>query len=614
MRHVENLAELNALLKRRFLYISVLMALVAVVLAARSYYLQVLHGGDFIVQAEQNRLQFEPLPPERGLIRARDGELLARNVVSRSLYLNPDLIPEADFPGLIDDLSQYIDIQPHHVERYHYLRAQKRRPQSAVLLRNALKRGELAYFAVNSHKFPQVEVRTELQRHYPLGAAFGHITGYVGAINADDARSIDSERYYRTNQIGKDGIERTLEPALHGYPGVQEIEVNGAGGIVRYLEVQPAQRGQDIELTIDAGLQLSASHAMSNKRGVLIASDPQSGDILAMVSAPSYDPNLFVGGIDKHSYRRLNEQKALFNRITLGSYPPASTIKPFFALAALNEDITHAQLTIMDMGYFKFDDDDLVYRTWKQSGHGLVNLRRSIVVSSDTYFYHLGYTMGIAKMKRYLELFGFGQVSGAELLHEQAPELPSNSWKRERYDTHWFRGDTINASIGQGFLLVNPMQLMQATNTLVNRGEYVGLRLVRAIGSQTQAVRRDSSKDLILKNNKHWYTVLEAMQGVMHDSEGTAKLSAVGSSYEILGKTGTAQVISMRHSQETLEDERYRDHALFIGAAPAHNPRIAVTVILENGGSGGAQAAPLARALMDQWLLRNPEYLIAASN
>ena len=590
------------------------MALMTAVLVARVYYLQISEGSSFVVQAEQNRLKFEALPPERGMITARDGELLAHNIVSKGLYVNPDRLRPQDLPDFFKQLGQYVDISERDLTRFHNLRQQRRRPNTALLLRSQLSRDELARFSVNAHRFPAAEIQTELLRHYPQRAKLGHVTGYVGAINAREAASIDAARYAATGQIGKDGIERSLEEHLHGFPGLQKIEVDGAGRVVQNLDIQRATRGQDVQLSIDVGLQATAVQGFNGKKGVLVASDPQNGDILAIVSSPSYDPNLFVGGIDQSSYDRLNAEKALFNRLTLGSYPPASTIKPFFAIAALNEGVTSAETTIRDKGYFQFEGDDLIYRNWKHSGHGMVNLYRSIVVSSDTYFYHLGYSMGIDTMHTYLKKFGFGERSSVELWGERVPSLPSRDWKQRKHDSFWYRGDTINASIGQGFMLSNPLQLAQANNNLINRGQHIGLRLVKKIGNVEQPIRRDPGKDLVLRNEKYWEIVLRAMEGVMHDSEGTAKYSGANSYYRILGKTGTAQVISLRHEEQgKVIDERYRDHALFIGAAPVDDPRIAVVVIVENGGSGGAQAAPIARALMDQWLLRpQPKQLTLA--
>ena len=614
MRQLQNLAQLNALLKQRLFCMCALMALMTAILVGRTYYLQIAEGSNFVVQAEQNRLRFEALPPERGMITARDGELLARNIVSKGLYVNPDMLRQQALPDFFEQIGQYIDISERDLTRFDNLRQQRRRPNTALLLRSQLSRDELARFSVNAHRFPAAEIQAELLRHYPQRAKLGHVTGYVGAINAREAASIDAARYAATGQIGKDGIERALEEYLHGFPGLQKIEVDGAGRIVQNLDIQRATRGQDVQLSIDVGLQATAVQGFNGKKGVLVASDPQNGDILAIVSSPSYDPNLFVGGIDQSSYDRLNAQKALFNRLTLGSYPPASTIKPFFAIAALNEGVTSAETTIRDKGYFQFEGDDLIYRNWKHSGHGMVNLYRSIVVSSDTYFYHLGYSMGIDTMHTYLKKFGFGDRSSVELWGERVPSLPSRDWKRRKHDSFWYRGDTINASIGQGFMLSNPLQLAQANNNLINRGQHIGLRLVKKIGDVEQPIRRDPSKDLVLRNEKYWEIVLRAMEGVMHDSEGTAKYSGANSYYRILGKTGTAQVISLRHEEQgKVIDERYRDHALFIGAAPVDDPRIAVVVIVENGGSGGAQAAPIARALMDQWLLRpQPKQLTLA--
>ena len=614
MRQLQNLIQLNALLRQRLFCICVLMALMTALLVARTYHLQISEGSSFVVQAEQNRLKFEALPPERGMITARDGELLAHNIVSKGLYVNPDVLRGEDLADFFEQLGEYVAIGERDLVRFHNLRQQRRRPNTALLLRSQLSRDELARFSVNAHRFPAAEIQTEFLRYYPQRAKLGHVTGYVGAINAKEAASIDAARYAATGQIGKDGIEKSLEEHLHGFPGLQKIEVDGAGRILQHLDIQRSVRGQDVQLTIDVGLQATAVQGFNDKKGVLVASEPHSGDILAIVSSPSYDPNLFVGGIDQTSYDRLNAQKALFNRLTLGSYPPASTIKPFFAIAALNEGVTNAEITIKDKGYFQFEGDDLVYRNWKHSGHGKVNLYRSIVVSSDTYFYHLGYSMGIDTMHNYLAKFGFGDRSSVELWGERVPSLPSRDWKRRKHDSFWYRGDTINASIGQGFMLSNPLQLAQANNNLVNRGRHIGLRLVKKIGAVEQPIRRDASKDLVLRNDKYWDMVLRAMEGVMHDREGTAKYSGANSHYRLLGKTGTAQVISLRHEEQgKVIDERYRDHALFIGAAPVDNPRIAVIVIIENGGSGGAQAAPIARALMDQWLLRpQPEQLTLA--
>ena len=574
-------------------------------LLVRAGYLQLVHHQDFVVLAEKNRLQFAAVPPERGLIFDRNGVLITHNRVSKGVYLIPEKTPDVE--TLITDLRDHFPINENHLERYHRALKQSRRPHSPVLLRRELSDQQLAALMVNRHKLPNVLIQDTLLRSYPYGEVFSHVVGYTAAINDQEASFLPRERYLNTSKTGKIGIEKFYEDRLHGFPGVQKVEVDVRNRIVRYLDYQAPQRGEDLTLTLDLGLQQQAHKEMEFKRGVVIASDPRSGDILALVSSPGFDPNPFVSGIDHLSYRILNTSQdlPLFNRFAQGRYAPASTLKPFYAIGALDDQIIKPEDTIYDRGWYQLENDDLIYRNWKRSGHGVVNLQRALRVSSDTYFYHLATQMNIDRMTHYLDQYGLGRKSGAGIWGEQAPALPTRAWKREKHQLPWFPGDTLNASIGQGYVQINPIQLASAVNQLANRGKYIGLRLIHRIHHTLQPLRREPQHDIHLRDPQNWERVIDSLLEVMHHHEGTGYYAATGAAYRIAGKTGTAQVVNLRHEHLDKDNlpPHLRDHALFFGFAPAVNPEISVLVIIENGGSGGSHAAPIARRLMDQWLL-----------
>jgi penicillin-binding protein 2 len=583
--------------------------LLMLTLLGRFIYLQVLRHSHFSTLAENNRISVVPVVPNRGLILDRNGFVLARNYSGYTLEITPSKVDDLD--KTIDALAKLVDIEPSDRKRFRKLMADSHDFES-LPIRSRLSDEEVARFAAQSYRFPGVAIRARLFREYPLHDATSHLIGYVGRINDKDVDQLEkTDRYanYRgTDYIGKAGIEQSYETELHGTTGFEQVEVDANGRAVRVLSRTPPVSGDTLKLTLDAKLQEIAVQAFGQYRGALVAIDPNNGEVLAFVSKPGYDPNLFIDGIDIDSWNALNDSPdtPLLNRVLQGQYPPGSTIKPFLALAALHYGTRTASYTINDPGYFTLPGSSHQYRDWKQGGHGKVDMFKAIQQSCDTYFYSLANDMGIDKMHDYLTQFGFGRKTGIDLAGELPGLVPSQSWKENRYHQQWYPGDTISAGIGQGYVLVTPLQLAFAAATLANNGVGYRPHLVREIeqGGIDEPVPVPPPVDLHL-NPQNLALVKSAMEAVTQPG-GTAVAANIGTPYSVAGKTGTAQVVGVKQGEKydaSELSERNRDHAWFIAFAPADKPRLAVAVLVENGGHGGSTAAPIARKVFDYYLL-----------
>lgn len=587
----------------------VIICLASAAMLARLIYLQVIGHEHFTTLSLDNRVSIVPLPPTRGLIYDRNGVLLAQNVPTFSLEIIPEQVTDLD--QTLNQLATLIPITDDDLLRFHKLRRKKPRFES-IPLRFRLTDQEVASFAVNRHRFPGVDIAARLMRNYPLGPTGVHIVGYVGRINEDELQTLDSSDYRGTSHVGKTGVEKSYEDTLHGTVGVQQVEVNALGRTLRALQTTPPSPGKDLYLTIDSYLQAVAEAAMAGRRGSIVAIEPATGDILALVSTPTYDPNMFVVGIDAKSYDALQSSpdEPLFNRALRGRYPPGSTIKPFVGLAGLENDKATMDSRLYCPGWYSLRNDSHRYRDWKRGGHGVVAMHAAIVESCDVYFYDLALNLGIDNIHSFLGQFGFGKQTGVDISGELSGLLPSREWKQAALSQPWYPGETLIVGIGQGYALSTPLQLALATATLANGGNILKPRVVGKLhdASTDSVTPLDPVRTgtVFLKNPENLDTIVAAMIDVVHGRAGTAKGIGKDAPYIIAGKTGTAQVFGIKQDEKYVAedlDERLLDHALFIAFAPAENPQIAVAVIVENGGSGGATAAPVARQVMDYYLL-----------
>jgi len=591
--------------------VCVVLVLLAVLLS-RMYQLQVVEFQKYQIASEQNRVEVEPIAPTRGLIYDRNGVLLAKNTPNFSLGIVPEKVKDTE--ALVESLRQIIAISERDVERYKRRLRERRRPLEPVAIRNRLTEEEIAQVAVELHRFPAVSVDAKLVRSYPLGSPFAHVVGYVARINERELGKVDAKNYQATNHIGKLGVERFYENSLHGSVGYQKVEADARGQVLKVIERVPPTPGKNLRLSLDSRLQNTASKLLDGRRGAIVAIEPKSGGILALVSEPSFDPNLFVLGIDHQSYGELRDSKAkpLFNRALKWQYPPGSTIKPMLGLAGVEAGVVDWNFSIMDYGTYQLKNDDRIYRDWKRTGHGKVNLHKSIVQSCDTYFYELAFRLGIDRMSDFLAKFGFGDLTSLDISEARRGLLPTREWKRGAKGLPWFPGDSLNMGLGQGYMLVTPLQLAAATAIFANKGKWVRPRLTMDgnLSEVADQIKKDMSeaelKNVILKNPDNWNRMFNAMEDVVHGSRGTARASGYRAKYKIAGKTGTAQVVGIAQGEEydeTKLSEWHRDHAWFMGFAPLEDPQIAVAVLVENGGSGSSSAAPLTRKLFDAHLL-----------
>ena len=579
-----------------------LLALVTV----RYYNLQITNYQTYKTQSERNRVQLQPLPPKRGLIYDRNGVLLADNRPSYILSVVRERV--ADLDATLSALRALVPISDSDLENFQK-KVLRSRPYEAVPLRFRLTEDERARLAVNRHRLPGVVVDAQLLRHYPHGELFSHAIGYVGRINEQESWELDETDYRGTFHVGKIGVEKYYEDLLHGTVGYQNVETNAHGRVLRVLERHDPLPGADLVLHLDIELQRTAYEAFEGRRGALVAIDPMTGGILALVSTPGFDTNLFVNGISSVDYSALRDSPdvPLFNRAVQGQYPPGSTIKPMMGLAGLESGLVTPDYTVPDPGWYRLPGDSRRYRDWilkiRGTGHApRVDLNMAIAESCDVYFYDLARRLTIDRMYDYLRPFGLGERTGVDTTNERRGVLPSTRWKREAMAQPWYPGETLSAGIGQGYMLTTPMQLAVATNALATRGEHRSPRLVRAINGESMVAPLLERVPGLPEN---WQAVHAGMHSVVHGARGSARKIAKGIQYEVGGKTGTAQVIGIAQNAVYKEEEvaeRHRNHGLFIAFAPFEAPTIALAVIVENGG-GSSAAYPIARKVMDTWLL-----------
>jgi penicillin-binding protein 2 len=597
--------------RRRLRFAGVVAGLLFLVLLGRFFWLQVLQYDHYQALAENNRIALVPAVPSRGAVLDRTGTVLAHNFSAHTLEITP-----SKTGGLEDTLArlgEIIRVDPSDYKRFKRLLAESKNFET-LPIRAHLTEEEVARFAVNRYRFPGVEIRARQFREYPFGATFSHVIGYIGRINQRDLDRLEEKdmlaNYKGTDHIGKMGVEASYETWLHGSTGIEKVEIESSGRPVRILSRTPPMAGYDIYLHLDAKLQQVAENTFGDFRGALVALDPRNGGVLALVSKPGFDPNLFVDGIDPANWSLLNDSpdKPLINRALRGAYPPGSTIKPFMALAGLELGVRRPNDTISDPGYYSLPGSSHRFRDWKKDGHGAVDLKRSVVISCDTYYYQLAQQMGIRNMHDFLAKFGFGRKSGVDLDGELAGVLPSPEWKAKRFKQPWLPAETVIAGIGQGYNLTTPMQLAVATMAVANNGVVYKPQLIRAWRDPATGKNNFAAPEVVNNidlNPDHLALVREAMVDVTRPG-GTAAAAAAGTPYLLAGKTGTAQVVGIKQNERYDERRvaaRLRDHALFISFAPADNPKIVVAVMVENGGHGGSTAAPIARKVIDYWLL-----------
>jgi len=587
-----------------------------VLLLARFTWLQVVQREYYHTLAEQNRISVAPVVPNRGLILDRNGQVLAANYSAYTLEITPSRVPNVE--KAIDELAKVIDVSPRDRRRFKKLQEESKNFES-LPIRTRLTEEEVARFAVNRFRFPGFEIKARLFRSYPQGEVASHAIGYIGRINDADVKRIDeaglTTNYKGTDHIGKLGIEGAYEQELHGTTGSERVEIDAGGRAIRSLGRAEPFSGNNLIVTLDLKLQRIAEDAFQEFKGALVAIDPKTGEVLALVSRPGFDPNLFVDGIDPVNWDALNNSpdKPLNNRALRGQYPPGSTIKPFMGLAGLEYKKRTPEYAISDPGFFSLPGVPHRYRDHKKDGHGSVNLHKAIVVSCDTYFYGLATELGIDSIHRYLTQFGFGQPTGIDIEGETQGLAPSQEWKQRRFKQKWYAGDTVSIGIGQGYLLTTPLQLAAATATLANNGRVVHPRLLKALqNAQTLETREIQSQEgeVVAIKPEHLALIKAAMVDVTRPG-GTAVRAGQGAPYTVAAKTGTAQVIGMKQGESYNEKkikEEHRDHALFIAFAPADDPKLAMAILVENGGHGGSTAAPIAREVFDFFLLgkRNP--------
>lgn len=608
-------SSVSRLFKHRINVAAIICVLMVAGLFVRLAGLQIVEYAHFSGLSENNRIRVMALPPNRGLIYDRNGVILAENRPTFHLELIPEQID--DLEATLKALSKIVSLSERDVSQFRSsLRAQ--RPFESISLRSRLDDVEVARLAVNRHRFPGMDISARLTRYYPQGESAVHTIGYVGRINEKELQNIDQGNYRGTSHIGKSGLEQFYEAELHGTVGQQSVEVNAEGRIISVVDKVPPVAGNNLFLSLDIELQKVAEAALGEQYGSVVAMDPKTGEILAMASTPTYDPNLFVHGISYAKYEELqtSEGKPLFNRVLYGQYPPGSTIKPFVGLAGLETRTVGAKEGVNCKGYYLLPGDktERKYRDWKKTGHGHTDMEKAVVQSCDVYFYELAHRMGIDRMHDFLAKFNFGEKTGIDLYGERSGLLPSSDWKAAVHRRVWYPGETLIAGIGQGYVLTTPLQLAVATATLANKGMSVQPHLLKSIQSTEAAEKKaiePKTGKFVLRNPAYWDEIHRAMRNVVHGARGTARATGIGMSYEMAGKTGTAQVFGIAQDEEYDEEtvsRKLRDHGLFIAFAPVEEPEIVVAVVVENG-EHGSWMAPIAREVMDHYLLKKDKIL-----
>lgn len=620
---LQDLSKERRIFLSRILIAAVIVVLLFLLLLARLIHLQVFEHEYYSSKSDNYRIHIQSVPPTRGLIYDRNGILLAENVPAFSLVLVKE--HSGDVETVLERLQGLVDLSQEDIDKFYTRFNQRQVPFSSTLLKFNLSEEEMARIAVNQFRLPGVSVEAQLVRHYPLGDIFAHSVGYLGSISEEELRELDAVDYSGTNQIGKMGVERFYEDLLHGTVGYETVEKNARGQIMKVLDRTDPVPGQDIVLNLDAHLQLAALNALGEYRGAIVALDPDSGGVLSMVSNPGFDPNLFAQGISRQDFEKLRDPvlSPMFNR-ALAGYSPGSTVKPFVGLAGLDYGIRTREYTIDDPGYFELDGTDHVYHDWtwwgSRNGHGRVNLEKAVYQSCDIYFYDLATDMGIDLMHDFLFRFGFGRNTSVDIQGARSGTLPSREWKRNALGEVWYPGETLNSAIGQGYTLATPLQLATATMVLANRGDWHQPMMLRQVGLNGEEIApRSQIPDIRLNNPDDWSFIHQAMEKVVHRGDGGYRDNGTAYAYldmenpleyRMAGKSGTAQVVGIARDHDGNTDEvpeRYRDHALFIAFAPVEDPEIAVAVFVEHGEGGSSVAGPIARQVIDSYLLRDED-------
>lgn len=591
------------LIQNRLMVAAIGGACLLILLVVRLIWLQLIETERFQTASEANRLQTLPVSPARGLIVDRNGMILAENRPNLQLLLVPEEVDDIDV--MVSEVRSRIEFTDGDAERFAKNLKSRRRPRDPVVVKDDLSESEAALIAVDLFQFPGLQIEARPTRFYPYGGLTAHSLGYVGRLSLSELQAIEESRYAGTETIGKSGVEKAYEDALLGQVGVERVETSARGQIMRSVDRDEPVPGADIPLHLDIGLTAKLYEALGDRRGAIVAMDPQTGGILGLASAPTYDANAFIGGISQAEYAALqvNQDTPLFNRALRGQYPPGSTIKPMLGLVGLHYGAVTWEKEISDRGFFQLSGDDHKYRDWKRWGHGRVNIEKAVIESCDTYFYEMAVRLGIDQMSEGMRWFGFGRRQGRDIQGDLPGVLPSREWKRQARNQSWYLGETVISGIGQGFWVTTPLQLAAATTAMARRGNFIEPHF-----SVLEDV--DAGASVPLGDSMDWERMIDAMEDVLHGERGTARGAARGLNYRIAGKTGTVQVVGIAQEEEYKEDEieeRLRDHALFVGFAPADSPSIVLALVIENGGSGGTSAAPVARQIFDYWVLERNE-------
>ncbi|RRO03060.1 peptidoglycan DD-transpeptidase MrdA [Pectobacterium aquaticum] len=600
----------SALFVRRALVAFLGILLLSGVLVANLYHLQIVRVDDYRTRSNENRIKLVPIAPSRGIIYDRNGTPLALNRTIYQLELVPDKVD--NLKDALEALRPVVDLTDDDLENFEKERKRSRRFTS-IPVKTGLDEIQVARFAVNQYRFPGVEVKGYQRRYYPYGSALTHVTGYVSKINDKDVERLTKEEkiadYAATRDIGKLGIERHYEDLLHGKPGYEEVEVNNRGRVIRQLHEQPPQAGRDIYLTLDLSLQIYIEKLLEGSRAAVIVTDPRDGGILAMVSTPSYDPNLFVDGISTKNYAKLQSDpdRPLINRATQGIYPPASTVKPYIAVSALTAGVITTNTSLFDPGWWQLPGSEKRFRDWKKWGHGRLNLTKSLEESADTFFYQVAYDMGIDRLSEWMNKFGYGEKTGIDISEESAGNMPTREWKLRRFKKPWYQGDTIPVGIGQGYWTATPLQMNKALVTLINDGQVKTPHLLYSSRENGVIVPFRQTENLQIGNvhSGYWEVAKDGMYGVANRANGTAHKSFDDAPYKIAAKSGTAQVFGLKENETYNAHkiaEHLRDHKLMVAFAPYKDPKVAMSIILENGGAGPT-VGTITRQILDHILL-----------
>lgn len=608
---IKNYFRESHLFMRRIIFLFIITIAASSTLIARLAYLQISQHKVYTTLSDQNQLSLIPIEPNRGLIYDRNGVLLAENKPVFSLDVIPDRVPHLE--STIKQLQQLITITEEDMKRFRK-ELRQHRPFQPVSIKLKLNEEEVAKFSVQQYRFPGVRINAGVERHYPFGKQFVHVLGYVARINEQELKRISTTNYSGSTTIGKLGIEKFYEKELHGIVGYQQEEVDASGRSVRTLKKFLPSPGDNIYLSIDSRLEIAIEAMMANEKGAVVVINPKTGEVLALVSYPGYDPNPFVMGIDPKQYKQLREDpdKPLYNRAIRGIYPFASTIKPFYAIAGLDSGVVSPSFAIRDPGWFALPGLKHVYRDWRKGGHGVVNLPKAIIVSCDVYFYGLAVKLGINRIAKYLHQFGFGELTGIDILEELPGLVPTPQWKLRKWHSKWFVGDTVSAAIGQGYVLTTPLQLASGIATIANRGtRYKPHLLIKVEKPDGNVIYIKPTKlpPVNLRNDKNWDVVIKALHDVTASPVGTAYGAFLDTPYTVAGKTGTAQLTKIVgenvHGGDAALPKHLRNHRLFIAFAPVEDPDVAVAVVVENS----TIAPKLARRVLDYYFYLNHQYL-----